>query len=185
MKYFTYSILTTSLLTLICCGQIEKKEVTEKQPPKEVPPKENDQKEMPFDVSFNMEKIDDNNYYLITSIKLAKGCYVISPYSLDDIFLPVSLSIAENKSIKTDSTLIEFPISVEEYDALAETQVRFVKENTTYTQKLTLTNKNDFEVTGKVELLIEPNCVPYQIDFTISNKDELITVTKTKTTSLL
>ncbi len=182
MKHINYSLFILSLLTLLSCGQAnEEKEVA-------VEAIDNSSKieeETDFNVSFEIKKIDDKHFNLVTSIELDKGCHVISPYSPDTILLPVNLIITENETFTLDSTLIEYPISTTEYDSLLETNVNYVRENTSYTQRINLNTQQDFEVNGQVELLIEPRCIPYQIDFTISNASGELTVSKTKTFSLL
>ncbi|PCI94611.1 MAG: hypothetical protein COB15_13910 [Flavobacteriales bacterium] len=188
MKYITFSLITLGILLIFSCGQAEEQEVTATEPIKEVTSQEkntNDKNQMHFNISFQLEKVNNEHYNLIAAIDLEGGCFIISPYSPDSILLPFNLSITENNSLTTDSTLIEFPIAKEEYDSIINGQVRYVRENTTYTQKIKLNNQDDFEVAGKVTLLIEPSCVPYEIDFVISNKDGELTVIKTKTTSLL
>jgi hypothetical protein len=188
MKYLIYTIIILNTLFLISCGQSEEQNTTITESTKEVTSQENDPYSIAkqhFKVSFQLEKVDDEHYNLIAAINLDSGCYVISPYSPDSIFLPFELSIPENNYITTDSTLTELPTTTEEYDSIAELQVKYAKVNTTYTQKLILHSQDDFQVEGKIGLLIEPSCVPYQIDFVLSNQSGELTVTKTKTTSLL
>ncbi len=185
MNHATLPIIALGFLTIISCGQAKETETTATEPIEVVKIQESgsyDRTKQHFEISFKIEKIDAEHYNLIAAIDLDSSCFVVSPYSPDNILLPVSLTIPLNKLLTTDSTLIEFPITTEEYDSITEEQVRYARVNTTCTQKLILNSQDDFEVSGQVDLMIEPICIPYRIDFIISNTNGELTVAKTKTT---
>jgi len=78
-------------------------------------------------------------------------------------------------------TLIEIPSSVQEYDPILEEEVRFVRESTTYKRNLTIVQQDDFEVSGLVWFVLEPSCVPFQVEFIISKQAGEMSVIKTNT----
>ena len=130
MKYITFSLITLGILLIFSCGQAEEQEVTATEPIKEVTSQEkspNTKNQMLFDISFQLEKVNNEHYNLIAAIDLEGGCFIISPYSPDSILLPFNLSITQNNFLTTDSTLIEFPIAKEEYDSIINGQVKYVR----------------------------------------------------------
>jgi hypothetical protein len=136
-----------------------------------------------FDIALQMEKIEDDQYYLSASLELDSGSYVISPFSKDTTYGHFGISIPENNKLIPDGGVVEIPRSVEEYDPILEMPINFVRKNTTYKQKLNLTADDDFEVSGMVFLLIEPQCVPYEVKFSISHFAGKMTVEQVRTTT--
>ncbi len=137
--------------------------------------------EAPFGIDLVIDKIDDDQYNFGVTIQLEKGSYVISPFSNDDIYGHFEISIDENKNFLSDKTLLEIPSSVEEMDPIIKEKVKFVRVNTTYKQKVQRLSKNDFEVAGLIEFVLEPSCIPYDVEFVISNRSGKMEVEKTKT----
>lgn len=133
-----------------------------------------------FEINLDIDKSNDTQYSLTVDFKLDKGSYIISPFSKDDFYLPFSIAINESKFIQPGQ-LLEAPITVEELDTIINKQVRFVRENTTFTQNIKVLNQDDFEVTGLIEFLIEPQCIPYDVEFVISKNSGKLNVEKTKT----
>lgn len=134
-----------------------------------------------FDIQLQIDQIDEDDYNLSATVKLDKGSYIISPYSTDSFYLAFMLSIPENNYFTTNSMLLEFPTSIPEIDPILNKPVRFVRKTTTYKQKIKVSEKDDFEVTGLIEFLLEPSCVPYDVEFTISNRSGKMEVKKMKT----
>jgi len=134
-----------------------------------------------FDIKIEIEKTDDKKYELSTTIELKDGNYIISPYSEDDIYLHYSITIPKNNNLIVDEKLIEIPASIPEIDPILNIPVRFVKETTTYKQEIEVTTEKDFEVSGLIEFLVEPSCIPYDVEFLISHQSGIMEVKKTKT----
>ena len=123
-----------------------------------------------FDVQFQIEKLEDDAFYLVVTIDMDRGSYVISPLSTDDFYLHFDISLDKNKNIVADKTLLEIPQSLPEIDSVLNIPVNFVREKTTYKKKLEVLSKDDFEIKGNVVFLLEPICIPYQVDFVIANQ---------------
>lgn len=136
-----------------------------------------------FDISLQIEAPNsDKKYYsLITDIEIDSGSYIISPFSKDDFYLPYTLTIPSNVHLMPFGEVLEIPLSVESYDKFIEKQVRLVNENTTYKQRLKIHDQNDFELKGLIEFLIEPQCIPYDVEFVLTQSAGQLKVTKTKT----
>lgn len=134
-----------------------------------------------FDIILQMNKINDEHYSLSATIELNSGSYVISPYSTDDFYLPFTMVMNESPALVVQGDLMETPVSVEEQDPYLNKPIRVVRKNTTYTQNLKVVSKDDFEASGLIEFLLEPSCVPYDVEFNISSNDGELEVQKTKT----
>ncbi|MFK7806739.1 MAG: hypothetical protein AB8F74_02960 [Saprospiraceae bacterium] len=134
-----------------------------------------------FDIKFEIEKTDKEEYFLVASIELSEDSYVVSPFSKDDTYGHFIISIAENKYLTKGTELLEIPPSTEEYDPILEEPVHFVRVNTTYKQKLKLNSTNDFKVSGLLEFLLEPACIPYDVEFLISSSSGVLEVEKVRT----
>ena len=133
-----------------------------------------------FDVGLQIDEVNGKSY-LVTTIELGADSYVVSPYSEDTIYGHFEVSIEETNHLIMDKTPLEIPSSVMEFDPILESQVRFVRENTTYKQQLKVSAKEDFEVSGAVWFVLEPSCKPYKVKFVISSHDGEITVEKIST----
>ncbi len=136
-----------------------------------------------FDLNFKLERIDFSSAecFLSANINFPSGSFVISPYSKDDFYMPFDLSFDESDHFVKVDSLREIPKTFEEFDTIIQKQVRFVRGNTIYKQKIKLQTKEDFEVTGRVEFLLEPICIPYIVDFVISQNEGVMKIKKTKT----
>lgn len=138
-------------------------------------------KKTPFEIELKLEQIDAKQYYVIADLALKGDDYIISPYSDDDTYLPFSMTLTKTAFLKPINNLLEDPASVAEYDPILEQMVRLVRGKTIYKQKVLLNTNDDFDVSGMIELLIEPQCIPYHIDFTIHHQSGNLSIKKTKT----
>jgi len=136
-----------------------------------------------FDISLQIEEVENDNYFLSAALTLDSGAYVISPFSQDTSYGHFDMSIEDSDNLIPDGGLIESPRSVAEYDPILEMPVNFVRKNTVYKQKLSLDTDDDFEVSGMVFLLIEPKCAPYEVKFKIAYHEGEMRVQKTSTST--
>lgn len=134
-----------------------------------------------FDVNFQIEKSSSDTYTLAIALELEGENFVISPFSKDGVYGPFEISLTENRHLTATGKLQEIPLSIEEHDPIINQPVRFIRQNTTFKQKLKLTSKHDFEVSGRVWFVLEPSCIPYEVDFQIYYSDGKMIIKKTKT----
>ena len=127
----------------------------------------------------------DDGPWLNADLELADGSWVASPHSEDDFYMPLTLSIEESKGINLAGAIKERPRSIKEFDSIIGKEVSLVRGNTIFSQKLEVTATGVFEARGKIEFLLEPACVPYTVDFVISDDYEMVTVTKMGTTAAI
>ena len=123
----------------------------------------------PYDLKIEIEKMENNDYILETSMVLDNGSAFVSPNSKGDFKGKFSIAIKKNDKLILDDNLIETPLSVEEYNShpFVGGYANWVKVSTTYRQQLHLISQEDFEVSGFVRFVIEPRCTREQIGFTI------------------
>ena len=135
----------------------------------------------PFNITLEIEIIE-GEHYLVAAMELDSNSYIISPFSQDSVYSHFDISINKRDKIILDNTLLEVPNSIKEYDPILEEEVNFVRVNTIYKQKLQLIYKGDFQVEGMIEFLLEPSCIPYDVEFAISYQSGKLRVMKTKMT---
>ena len=134
-----------------------------------------------FDIKFQLDKMDSQHYLLDVAIELFNGSYVVSPYSKDTTYGHFEISIKDTERLIMGDALLERPNSVAEFDPILNELVRFVRENTTYTQRIKVLAKGDFEVSGLVWFVLEPSCMPYEVRFVISSHSGEMQIKKTST----
>lgn len=132
----------------------------------------------PYDIGFQIDKLDNNQYILVVSIQLDKGSYLVSPFSNDSYSGRFDISIKDVGNLIMNDTLLEIPRSAEEIDPWGKGLVNLVKENTIYKQKFTILAKDDFEVSGFIRFVIEPLCTMEEVKFIISNNSGKLKVEK-------
>ncbi len=136
---------------------------------------------LPFELELLVNKMDDLQFELIATIETEEGSYIVSPFSPDTILMHFGIFFEETDDLEINAPLIETPISQEEYEAVLESNVRYIREKTTYSQKMKVVSQEDFTTTGTVEFLVEPSCIPYVVDFILSHQNGKMTIHKTKT----
>ena len=137
--------------------------------------------DLPFDISLQVENLGNNQYNLVVDLILEKGKYVVSPFSKDETYGHFIVSIEQTNKLIADNTLSETPTSVEEHDPILNMPVRFVRKNTTYKRKFNVRETSNFEVSGLIEFVLEPDCIPYDVSFVISKQSGTVKVKETNT----
>ncbi len=135
----------------------------------------------PFGITLQIEKIENDQYNLIVDIELKNKSYIISPFSKDEVYGHFNISIEGNSKLTPIESLLETPKAVEEFDPILNEPVKFVRVNTTYKQKVKLLEKDNFEMSGLIWFVLEPSCIPYDVNFVISNRSGVMKIHKTKT----
>ena len=137
--------------------------------------------EFPFDMTFDVQTIDVDKFCLTFSLELEEGQYAISPFSEDGFYLPITISWLTPDVNFVQGRLEEIPKSVYEYDNIVDKQVRFVKQNTSYEQYFDWKVADNASIKGLIELLVEPACIPFDVNFELVSKNGNISVTKIAT----
>jgi hypothetical protein len=130
----------------------------------------------PYTLTMQLDSISPIEYVMVLNMDLQLGSYYVSPLSPGSFTGIFDIILNENTDITLDGTMSEFPLSTETTDPFQGDPVKFVTENTTHNQAITILNKQDFELTGKVQFTIEPLCTLEENWFTIASKDGQVTL---------
>jgi len=129
-----------------------------------------------FSIDLQVRQLEKSKLELVSTLDLKKGAYIISPFSQDEFYLNYTCSLEENSILRASSKMIEFPASSLEMDTIIETEVRFVRNTTRFSQEYYYEAKEDFVVSGLIEFLVEPSCIPWDITFDIERKDGVLSI---------
>lgn len=134
----------------------------------------------PYELTFDIEKGKDDQYSMVTTMKLFGGSFYVSPHSTRDFTGRFTIELAEYDNLELGDDFIETPRSKEVFDPhqFVNGLVNWVQEDTRYDYQLTLKSQEDFEVGGKIIFTIEPKCTLEEIPFIIKYKSGVLTIEK-------
>jgi hypothetical protein len=123
----------------------------------------------PYGIKYYIEETENNDFYLHVNIELHNNSHYISPHAKRDFKGKFSITLEDNDTVSLDKEILESPQSIEEIDnhPFVRGTVNWVRENTSYKQKIHINSKNDFVVKGLIHFTIEPRCTLEQIEFII------------------
>jgi hypothetical protein len=181
-KILTFAFVLFCIAVITACSQSKSTTTKAVVKTKEAPFEINLSTENPpFKIDFQIEELKKEQYNLSVALELCNNCYIISPHSNDTFYLHFDIYLDDSDNIIVDNTLLEIPTAVEEIDAILNIPVKFVRGTAVYKQHLKVINKEDFEVSGLIEFLLEPSCVPYDVEFVLSYRSGVMKVKKIKT----
>ncbi len=122
-----------------------------------------------YAVAFRAEQQDALIHNLIIDMRLKNDGHFVSPNATRDFKGKFTMIIDDSDAIAVEGKLIENPLTREELDLhpFVNGPVNWVRENTTYTQQITLLTENSFEVKGYIQFVIEPACTMEKVPFII------------------
>jgi len=124
-----------------------------------------------YTLQIRIEKTENNQHNLVIDIKLHNGSHFVSPFEEKEFSGKFYMDLGDYTNLSFDENISETPQAVDSYDKFGNQFVKSVKVNTTYRQQLNIKTKENFEVFGRVQFVIEPRCTLEQIPFAISYKD--------------
>jgi len=124
-----------------------------------------------YTLHFELEETKDKEHFLIISVELHNNSEFISPYEDKEFKGKFFLNLGTTNNLDFKENIIETPQAVDSYDKFGPQNVKWVKVNTIYRQKLNIKTQEDFKVFGRLQFTIEPRCTLEQIPFSISYKD--------------
>lgn len=136
----------------------------------------------PFDLTLQLHALSQHQYQLSANLMLKDGDYVISALSSDSVYDHFEINLPPSDYLTLNDTLIEEPLSIEEFDPIIQQPVRFIRQNTVIQKPLTINTTSDFNVSGKIELVLEPHCIPYDVSFVITSHSGVVRIEQIKTT---
>lgn len=126
-----------------------------------------------YAVKFSSTAQSDELHNLIIDIHLKNGGHFVSPNATRDFKGKFTMIFENTNAFELVGKLNETPLTVEELDLhpFVNGPVNWVRENTTYTQKIKLNTTNTFEAKGHIQFTIEPACTLEKIPFIIKQTD--------------
>jgi hypothetical protein len=127
----------------------------------------------PYNIKLDSHKLDNDTYDLEIRMELNDGAHFVSPNSKGNYTGIFTVVIDENDKIERSASILETPLSVEEFDPHPFTNgyINWVRINTTYKQEIKRNKDGDFEVRGHIQFTIEPRCSLEKIPFIIKYKN--------------
>ena len=113
----------------------------------------------PYELKLDVHKLSDGIYNLEIKMFLFNDAYYASPNEKRDLKGKFTFVLNNNTSFRLTDNLIETPLSPEirAYDS-TDYVPNWVRENTSYKQKIEITTEKEFEVRGYIQFTIEPRC---------------------------
>lgn len=141
---------------------------------------ENNTTKEPYDIKFQIETTENNEYYLTVTMELHNGSHFISPHAKRDFTGKFNISMEDNDKVILDPDILETPRSVEEHDPhpFVNGVVNWVRVSTIYKQKINIKSLEDFDAIGEVVFTIEPRCTLEQVRFIFKYRSGKIRVEK-------
>lgn len=130
----------------------------------------------PFDTELEIESSADKGTKLVIDLTVEEGSFILSHFEEESFMGRFKLDLPENEHILITETLVENAIPEEEYYVWAEREVKKIKGNAIYHQKLDIQTQKDFEVPGTVSFVVEPNCNRFEVAFLIKQRSGVIMV---------
>lgn len=127
----------------------------------------NNDNNQPYALYTHIEKLSDKEFDLIIDVELKDGAYFVSPNSKGDYKGKFSINILESNFVKVHPEIMETPIPIETINDYSLKPVSWIKENTTFRKRFTITQNFDLFVRGTVQFVIEPQCVMTAKEFII------------------
>lgn len=136
--------------------------------------------EHPYEIGFEVVKVDHDEYVLQIDMKLFGGSFYVSPFSTQDFKGKFRVEVAPNAQMELGTEIVETPRTqpVIDLHPFVNGEVNWVTENTTYGYPLILNTHNDFEIGGKIIFTIEPKCTLEEIPMIFKYKDGELRVEK-------
>ncbi len=134
--------------------------------------------EHPYDLAFTLERSGDDTYTLVTTVKLHGGSYYASPNCTRDLKGKFHVEIEAQERIVLADRIKEFPLAMEGgyRHPLVHGPVDWVRVDTRYEQRLTVTSREDLEVAGFYRFTIEPRCTLEEVPFVIRQRGGRLTI---------
>jgi hypothetical protein len=132
----------------------------------------------PYVLSFDIEKGKDDQYSMVTTMKLFGGSFYVSPHSTRDFKGRFTIELVDNDHLILGDNFKETPRSEEVFDPhqFVNGLVNWVQEDTRYDHSLTVKSQEDFDVGGKIIFTIEPKCTLEEIPFMIKYRSGVLSI---------
>jgi hypothetical protein len=125
-------------------------------------------------LDLRIDSIDVGHYKLVAHLGFNAGSYVVSPSDTLSMLGPFQLDFADGAPLELTHAMAEFPGYEVLYEPALESDMRVSRSPTVFTQPFKVDAAAEFETSGQVFFVLEPSCVPYAVDFMLTQRDGVL-----------
>ena len=129
--------------------------------------------DLPFGLTFEVEGTTGGTYAtLVLDLDLFQDeDWVVSMHSTDSMFGKVDVRFLDLPLLMPAGELTERPESTWEVEHFSQLDIRVLRRDTKMRLPVRATSNRDFEAKGQVFFVLEPLCMPFEVDFTVGRRD--------------
>ena len=129
--------------------------------------------DLPFGLAFEVEAVaGDADATLVMELDLfQEEDWVVSTHSTDSTFGKVNVRFLDLPLLMPAGELTERPESTWEVEHFSQLDIRVLRQDTEMRLPMRATSSRDFEAKGHVFFVLEPLCMPFEVDFTVGRQD--------------
>lgn len=124
-----------------------------------------------YTLDMQIEEDSNGDFYIVSTIDFLNGTYLASPFSKHDFKGKFLLQMDPDAAATLSKEITETPKSVETIHENGVGSVNWVKEKTTYRQKINFPTDYNYSCSGKLTFTIEPACTFEEITFVLKYAD--------------
>ena len=128
--------------------------------------------DLPFGLTFEVEgATGEADATLVLELDLIQQeDWVVSTHSNDSMFGKVEVRFLDLPLLMPAGVLTERPESTLEVEHFSQLDIRVLRQDTEMRLPVRATSDLDFEAKGQVFFVLEPLCVPFEVDFTVDRR---------------
>lgn len=128
--------------------------------------------DLPFGLTFEVEgTTGGGDATLVLELDLFQAeDWVVSTHSTDSMFGKVDVRFLDLPLLMPAGELTERPESTWEVEHFSQLVIRVLRQDTEMRLPVRATSDRDFEAMGQVFFVLEPLCVPFEVDFTVDRR---------------
>ncbi len=125
--------------------------------------------DLPFGLTFEVEgTTGGTDATLVLDLDLFQDeDWVVSMHSTDSMFGKVDVRFLDLPLLMPAGELTERPESTWEVEHFSQLDIRVLRQDTEMRLPMRATSSRDFEAKGQVFFVLEPLCMPFEVDFTV------------------
>ena len=128
--------------------------------------------DLPFGLTFDVEGTTGGaDATLVLDLDLFQAeDWVVSTHSTDSMFGKVDVRLLDLPLLIPAGELTERPESTWDVEHFSQLDIRVLRQDTEMRLPVRATSSRDFEAKGQVFFVLEPLCMPFEVDFTVGRR---------------
>ena len=128
--------------------------------------------DLPFGLTFEVEGATGGaDATLVLDLDLFQAeDWVVSTHSTDSMFGKVDVRFLDFPLLMPAGVLTERPESTWEVEHFSQLDIRVLRQDTEMRLPVRSTSDRDFEARGQVFFVLEPLCMPFEVDFMVGRR---------------